>query len=58
MVARHGNFYYLLGIALDDAKARRFISDLLRFVVVASGVPMRFDMHGPFRCGNRKTPWK
>jgi predicted nucleic acid-binding protein len=39
IVAWHGisNLYYLLSLALDDAKAREFISDLLRFVVVASG---------------------
>ena len=60
MVARHGisNLYYLLGLALDEAKAREFIGDLLRFVVVAGGVPMRFDMHWPFRGGILKTPCK
>jgi hypothetical protein len=60
MVARHGisNLYYLLSLALDEAKARKFISDRLHFVVVASGVPMRFDMHWPFRGGILKTPCK
>jgi predicted nucleic acid-binding protein len=39
MVAWHSisNLYYLLSLALDDSKAREFITDLLRFVAVASG---------------------
>ena len=39
MVAWHSisNLYYLLRSALADAKAREFISDLLRFAAVASG---------------------
>ncbi len=39
MVAWHSisNLYYLLRIAVADAKAREFISDLMRFTAVASG---------------------
>jgi predicted nucleic acid-binding protein len=39
MVAWHSvsNLYYLLRIAVADAKAREFISDLMRFTTVTSG---------------------
>jgi predicted nucleic acid-binding protein len=39
LVAWHSvsNVYYLLRAARSDAKAREFIADLLRFVIVASG---------------------
>lgn len=39
LVAWHSisNLYYLLRIALNDAKAREFITDLMRFAMVASG---------------------
>ena len=46
MVAWHSisNLYYLLSLSRDDAKAREFITDLLRFVAVASGGKVESDM--------------